>query len=141
MSGRGDTGFSSTVAGSIGALYVTLGRWDDAERFGTVTLEIAQPDDAEAQAQGHSVLGRVYAARGELKEAERFARIAVETAEKTDYLVRRGGVLLDLAEVLLAAGRRDEARRAVEQAIERFESKGAVAMTDKARRRLEELPP
>ena len=94
-----------------------------------MTLETAQPDDAEAQAQGHSVLGRVYAARGELEEAERFARIAVETAEKTDYLVRRGGVLLDLAEVLLAAGRRDEARRAVEQAIERFESKGAVAMT------------
>jgi tetratricopeptide (TPR) repeat protein len=139
MSGRGDTGFSSTVAGNLGAMYVTMGRWDDAERFGRLTLDIAQPDDAEAQAQGHSVLGRVHAARGEPAEAERYARIAVDTAAKTDYLVRRGGVLLDYAEVLIAAGRIDEALRAVGEAIERFEAKEATFMVAKARRRLAEI--
>jgi tetratricopeptide (TPR) repeat protein len=139
MSGRGDTGFSSTVAGSLGALYVRMGRWGDAERYGRLALNTAQPDDVEAQSQGHSVLGRVYAARGELVEAERFARTAVDIAEQTDYLDRRGRVLLDLAEVLVASGRLDDARQAVADAIERFEAKEATAMTAKARRRLEEL--
>jgi class 3 adenylate cyclase/tetratricopeptide (TPR) repeat protein len=139
MSGRGDMGFSSTVAGNLGGLYVKIERWDDAERFGRLALDTAQPDDVEAQSQGNTVLGRVHAAHGDVAEGERYARLAVEIAEKTDYLDRRGQVLLDLAKVLEAAGRLDEARQAVEDAIERFEAKEATFTLAKARRRLAEI--
>jgi class 3 adenylate cyclase/tetratricopeptide (TPR) repeat protein len=139
MSGRGDTGFTSTVAGNLGDLYVRMSRWDDAERYGRLTLDLAQPDDVEAQAQGNAVLGRVFAARGDLAEADRYARIAVDTSEKTDYLGRRGSVLLDYAEVLLAAGSLDQARREVEKAIDRFEAKEATFMVAKAQSRLAEI--
>ena len=139
MTARGDTGFSSTVAGYLAALYITLGRWADAERFARITLDTAQPDDAEAQAQGWSALGRVQASRGEFDDAESSARHAVEIAEATDYLCRRGLVQADLAEVLLAAGRNQEAREALLRALVEFETKGASALVAPVSKRLAEI--
>ncbi len=139
MSARGDTGFSSVVAGNLAALYIGLGRWEEADRFTRITLDTAQPDDAEAQAQGWSALGRVQAARGELDQAEASAGRAVEVSAGTDYLVRRGLVLTDFAEVLVTAGRINEARDAFRRAIETFEAKGATAHMDQTRKRLAEI--
>ncbi len=139
MMARGERGFSSTVAGHLGALYVSMGRYEDAERYGQITLELAQPDDSEAQAQGSAVLGRVYAARDEFVEAEKLVRRAVEIAMATDYLERRGTALRDLAEVLVAAGRPVEAREALTKALESYEAKGATAPAAKVRVRLNEL--
>jgi tetratricopeptide (TPR) repeat protein len=139
MIARGERGFSSTVAGHLGHLYVQMGRWADAERWGQITLDLAVLDDMEAQSQGHAVLGRVHAARGEFGEAERLARRAVEIAAATDYLDRRGETLRDLAEVLLAAGRVDEAIDTLGEALETFESKGASAPAENVRLRLNEM--
>ncbi|MEX2547388.1 MAG: adenylate/guanylate cyclase domain-containing protein [Chloroflexota bacterium] len=139
MSASGDTAFSSTVAGNLAALYIALGRWEEADRFARITLDTAQPDDAEAQAQGWSALGRVQAARGELDQAEASAGRAVEVAEGTDYLERRGLVLSDFAEVLVTAGRMQEARDAFGRALENFEAKGATAHVDQTRKRLAEI--
>ncbi len=139
MTASGDTAFSSTVAGNLAALYIALGRWEDADRFAQATLDLAQPDDAEAQAQGWSALGRVQAARGELDQAQASAGRAVEVAEGTDYLERRGLVLSDFAEVLVTAGRMNEARDAFGRALENFEAKGATAHVDQTRKRLAEI--
>jgi len=139
MTASGDTSFSSTVAGNIAALYVELNRWEDADRFARATLDMSQLDDVESQAQGWSALARVQAAQGRLDEAEANARRAVEIAEGTDYLLRRGLANVDLAEVLLAAGRSDEAGRALERAIENFETKGATAYVAHARGRLSQI--
>ncbi len=139
MTASGDTGFSSTVAGNLAALFIALGRWDEADRYAHVTLDTAQPDDAEAQAQGWSALGRVQAAQGAVEQAEASARRAVAIAEETDYLDRRGFANVDLAEVLLVAGRRDDASEALRRAIENFETKGATALVAQARERLAEI--
>jgi tetratricopeptide (TPR) repeat protein len=139
MIARGERGFSSTVAGNLGHLYVQMGRWDDAERWGQITLDLAVLDDVEAQAQGHAILGRVHAARGDLDNAERLARRAVEIATSTDYVDRQGSALRDLAEVMVAAGRIDEARVTLDQALETFTRKGATALAAKVRARLDEL--
>jgi len=136
---RGEKGFSSTVAGNLGHLYAKQGRWDEAEQWGQTTLDLAVLDDMEAQAQGHAVLGRVHAARGDFDEGERLARRAVEIAMATDYLDRQGSVLRDLAEVLVAAGRIDEAREALNQALETYSRKGATAPAANAQARLKEL--
>jgi tetratricopeptide (TPR) repeat protein len=136
MTARGDTGFSSTVAGYLAELYVELGRFDDAERYARIALDTSQPDDVEAKAQGYSQLARVQAARGEMVDAEANARRAVAISEQTDYLGRRGETQSDLAEVLATAGRRDEAIEAYERAIDNFQAKGATAKVERARRRL-----
>ena len=70
--------------------------------------------------------GEALARRGEAVEAERLAREGVELAESTDFLNVRGTALLDLAEVLLVAGRNSEAAEAVAAATALFEQKGNV---------------
>jgi len=139
MTASGDTAFSSTVAGNLAALYVALGQWEDAERFARATMDMAQPDDVEAQAQGWSALGRVQAAQGDLEQAETSARRAVAIAEGTDYLDRRGLVQVDLAEVLLAAGRKQDGRYALLRALDELEAKGATALAAPVKKRLAEL--
>jgi tetratricopeptide (TPR) repeat protein len=139
MSARGDTAFTSTVCGNLAALYIELGRWGEADRFARATLDMAQPDDAEAQAQGWSAMGRVQAGRGEFDEAEASVRRAVEISEGTDYFDRRGFVQADLAEVLLAEGRKQEALDAFRRALENFDAKGATVHSLRIRRRLAEI--
>lgn len=139
MSATGDLGFSSTVACSLAESYVELGRFDEAEQYARIARETSSPDDIEAQSHGRSVGARVLAARGELEAAERMAREAVEIAEQTDYLTLRGTTLSDLAEVLLAAGRREEATGALRRALGNFEAKGATVLANRTRRRLEEI--
>jgi Flp pilus assembly protein TadD len=51
----------------------------------------------------------------------------------------KGETLVDLAEVLTAGGRSDQARDALEQALALFEQKGNVVMAGRTRSRLETL--
>lgn len=139
MADAGDQGFSSTVAGHLAALYVELGRFDEAERWARITLETSTDDDVEAQAQGHGAIARVSASRGDFQAAQTAARRALEIAAATDYLDRHGTALVDLGEVLLEAGRHEEAREAFDAALERFEKKGATTLAVRVRRRLAQV--
>ena len=51
----------------------------------------------------------------------------------------QGDAYADLAEVLLLAGKPDEAAAALEQALERYERKGNLVSAQRARARLAEL--
>ena len=82
------------------------------------------------------VRAKVLARRGEHAEAERLAREAVAIGDETDMLDAQGDAYADLAEVLLLAGKRDEAAAALEQALERYERKGNVVMAARTRDRL-----
>ena len=138
MRETGDTTFSATTAGYLADLYIDLGRFDEAERFAHIALG-STPDDVEAQAQGRSALARVLAARGDLDAAEKMARAAVEIAERTDYQDRRGLSLAHLAEVLLVAGRSDEASDTLRRAREIFEAKGATVHAERIRHRMDQI--
>ena len=70
----------------------------------------------------------VDAHRGEHGEAEPLAREAVAIAERTDALNFQADAYCDLAEVLAAAGRTEEAAAALEQALERYKRKKNLAM-------------
>jgi hypothetical protein len=56
--------------------------------------------------------------------------------EQTDGLNFQGSALRDLAEVLLAAGRDEEAAAALTDALERYERKRNVPMARQVRERL-----
>ena len=53
----------------------------------------------------------------------------------------QGDALCDLASVLTAAFRNDEAAAALEQALDRYERKGNLVMARRVRERLGELQP
>ena len=72
-------------------------------------------------------------------EAETLAREAVAIYEPTDAISDQGDALCDLAEVLAAAGRSDEAADALEQALKRYERKKNLAKIAQVRPRLEPL--
>jgi len=83
--------------------------------------------------QWRSVRAKLLARQGELERAEALAREAVALAAETDFLVLRADALMDLAEVLRAAGRDDEAVPCVEQALELDEQKGNIVGAERGR--------
>lgn len=77
--------------------------------------------------------------RGETAQAEQLACEAVVETEKTDGLNFQGESLCDLAEVLIAANRPEEAADAFERALDRFERKKNLARVAQVHQRLEVL--
>jgi tetratricopeptide (TPR) repeat protein len=87
------------------------------------------------QVLGRSARARVLAARGSFDEAQRLARDAVERSEATDDLNMRGDTLVDLGEVLDAAGDREGAVAALDSALRLYEEKRNAAAVEVTRRR------
>ena len=132
-------GLLSTYAPQLGRSLCALGRYDEAEPLAQLGRELGGEQDVATQMLWRQVQALVHAHRGEHAEAERLAREAVAIAERTDALNFQGDALCDLAEVLAAAGRSDEAAAALEQALERYERKKNLAMIAQVHRRLDAL--
>jgi Flp pilus assembly protein TadD len=85
------------------------------------------------------VRAKVLARRGELVEAERLAREALSLSPGSEAPVHHGDALVDLGIVLAAAGKRDDALAALDEARSVYESKGyvlGIARTEKLRSEL-----
>jgi tetratricopeptide (TPR) repeat protein len=126
----------STTAGGLAAVYVELGRLDDAERWAARAAELGAAEDAITQMLWRQARARVLARRGEFAEAERLAREAVEIGEGTEDLNSKAETWADLGEVLALAGRPQEAAEALEQALVRFEAKENLVLAGRTRERL-----
>ena len=92
-----------------------------------------------SQSLWRQVQARVDSHRGHHEKAEALVREAVALIEQTDALTFQGGALSDLAEVLVGAGRTDEATVALGQALDRYERKRNVSAAGQVRARLEAL--
>jgi tetratricopeptide (TPR) repeat protein len=129
----------STLAPWLGRSLCALGRYDEAEPLAELGCELGHEQDAATQMVWRQVMAAVEANRGEHARAEQLEREAVAISERTDALNWQGNALCDLAEVLHAAGRTQEAAATLEQALERYEHKRNLAMAEQARARLAEL--
>jgi tetratricopeptide (TPR) repeat protein len=96
-------------------------------------------DTKEPEWIWRQVRARVHSQPGEHAEAEQLGREAVAIVERTDQLTHQGDAQCDLAEVLAAADRSEEAVDALEQALDRYERKKNLAMVAQVRPRLEAL--
>jgi tetratricopeptide (TPR) repeat protein len=125
----------------LGRSLCLLGRFDEAEQVAKRGRALAEPRDRmrDPNNMWRQVLARVYAHRGELAEAERLAREAVALTEQTDSLDEQSLALWDLAEILSAAERLDEAEAALEQALDRCRRKKNLALARQVRERLATL--
>jgi class 3 adenylate cyclase/tetratricopeptide (TPR) repeat protein len=135
-------GLRGVLAGSgpqLSRQLCAVGRPDEAAPLAELGRRFATEHDVWAQTLWRQALALVDAASGKHVEAERLAREAVEIAEGTDSPVYQGNALFDLGKVLAAAGRTDEAAAALEQALDRHQSKRNLAMAAQVRERLAQL--
>ena len=131
----------STWAPTLGRSLCALGRYEEAEPLAQRGRSLGDQQDATTQALWRQVQALVLARRGQHAEAESLAREAVAIIERTDGLNLQGDALCDLAEVLNAGGRGDEAAGALTQALERYERKRNLATERRVRERLADLQP
>jgi class 3 adenylate cyclase/tetratricopeptide (TPR) repeat protein len=120
----GERGWLSTVAGHTAEALYRLGRDDEAWQLTDKAEEAGASDDVITQMLICQVRAKLLSRRGEHVEAERLARKAVTWGEPTDALEYKANALRDLAVVLGAAGRPDEALAALEEALPFYEEKG-----------------
>jgi class 3 adenylate cyclase/tetratricopeptide (TPR) repeat protein len=137
----GEKGYYSTLLGYLAHAVYEQGKYEEAEELAREAADAGGADDVETQRMALSVRALVLARRGETAEAERLARAAVELLAPTDALMSKAETMLDLAEVLELAGRRDEASAAAGEAARIYAAKGAEAGVRLAEARVAELGP
>jgi class 3 adenylate cyclase/tetratricopeptide (TPR) repeat protein len=135
----GDPGFMSNAAGTLALAIYALDQLDEADTWARRAEELGSSDDADKEMLWRRVRAKVLARRGKHADGERLALEAVAICEETDRLDAQGDAYADLAEVLLLAGRAEEAAVTLAQAIERYERKGNIVSAQRARTRLAEL--
>jgi class 3 adenylate cyclase len=136
---QGERGFLSTAAGKLARALYVLDRLEEADAWAGRAAELGASDDMSTQMLWRQARAKVRARRGEHAEAGRLAREAVAMSEETDMLDAQGDVYADLADVLLLAGKPEESRAALEQALDRYQRKGNLVSTQRAQTRLAEL--
>jgi class 3 adenylate cyclase/tetratricopeptide (TPR) repeat protein len=122
----GEKSLRITIAGFLAEALYKQERDDEAERVIEVIEELAAADDLVPQVLGRSVRAKILAKRGELEDAEALGRDVLRLAENTDFPELKASTALDLAEVLDAADKTDEAQELVSRARELYERKGNV---------------
>jgi tetratricopeptide (TPR) repeat protein len=135
----GDTAFRSLAAGQLAASLYALGRLDEAGSWTQSAQELASRDDVVSHMLWRQVRAKLLARAGRFADAERHAREAVALGEETDMLNWHAHALTDLAEVYVLAGRPEEGRAQLEQALALYERKGNLISAARARAALDEL--
>jgi tetratricopeptide (TPR) repeat protein len=113
----GATNQGSTAAALLAVALAEHDRREEALHYAEVAAGWAAPDDIASQARLLIARARVRAARGELMRAEADARDAVRVAQRSDDIWQQGDALVELGSALDAAGRIEEAKSALRDAI------------------------
>jgi tetratricopeptide (TPR) repeat protein len=132
----GEKAFNSTICAVLALTLCDLGRFDEAEEFVERSRGMAAEDDFASQAEWRIAKARILSDRGAHDEALALTDEAIGIADATDYLVWQGECYEVRGMVLAAAARRDEARAAYAEALERYERKGNVVAAARVRSRL-----
>jgi class 3 adenylate cyclase/tetratricopeptide (TPR) repeat protein len=132
---HGQRGLLSTFAPVLGRLLCTLGRWDEAEQQARLGRELGDEHDMATQSLWRLVQARVDSHGGRHVEAEALARQALALIEESDAINFQGAALADLAEILVDAGRAEDASAVFDQALERYERKANLAAAAQVRAR------
>jgi tetratricopeptide (TPR) repeat protein len=120
----GERGWLSTVAGWAAEALYRLGRDEEAWELTETAEQAGAPDDVITQMLIRQVRAKILARRAELRQAEQLAHAAVELGRPTDALEHRAHSLRDLAIVLGAATKREEALAALAEAQALYEQRG-----------------
>jgi class 3 adenylate cyclase/tetratricopeptide (TPR) repeat protein len=129
----------STFAPWLARYLCALGRYDEAEPLAKKGRELGDPNDNATQVLWRQAQALVHAHRGRHAEAEKVAREAVALDLAGDSTWELGTSHSILAEVFEAAGRRDEAIAAWQDALESYDRKQVIPVARRLRERLASL--
>jgi class 3 adenylate cyclase/tetratricopeptide (TPR) repeat protein len=136
----GERSFITTVAAYLAEALYRQGRYEDADTFAAFSAKVAAADDLGTQFQWRGVRAKLIAKEGRFDEAEKVGREAVELIRQSDDPVGQANALMDLAAVLRAADRHDDATSAATVALSLYERKGNVVSVNVARAFLAQGP-
>jgi class 3 adenylate cyclase/tetratricopeptide (TPR) repeat protein len=131
----GDHYFRWPIVARLGQILAILGRLDEAEELIDRVKEAAG-GGTEAGHRWQSAKALVLARRGRHDEAEDLARRAVAVAETSDFLNDRADAYTSLADVLELGGKHDGAAGALRAALDLYDRKGNLVMSERVRTRL-----
>jgi tetratricopeptide (TPR) repeat protein len=117
----GEKGFLSTRAALLGLCLALQDRPDEAEPFLQLALEAWQ--DESNRSYGHRARAATLLSQGALGEAEEHARQAIAEIAAKDLPNDKADTLVQLADVLHAAGKHDEALATYSNALALYKQK------------------
>jgi class 3 adenylate cyclase/tetratricopeptide (TPR) repeat protein len=132
LSAMGERGVLSTVAADLADALVDLGRLDEAEAMCAAAEDAGADDDVATQVRVRLVRGRLAAARGSLDEALVSVADALALADQGEYYDTRTVSRLVFAQLLLDAGRVEEARARAQEVLDLARARGDVVFEAKA---------
>ena len=132
----GETYFRSTVAARLAAILVARGEPDEGLRYAQLAAEIGDEDDVETQVAWRGARARGLCGQGETAAAIELASEAVALTASTSDGLLRAEALVDLGDVLAAAGEHERAEPPFREALGLFEAKGNVVAAARLRERI-----
>ena len=135
----GQVFFRSTTQAELARTYELLGDRVAARSAIELAEQLTAPEDAVNYAITHAVRAQLALADDDRDVAERWARSAVDHAQRTDFPEHQADAKLELARVLAALGRPEEAIAEARAALAVSEAKGDRPRVGQARALLEEL--
>jgi tetratricopeptide (TPR) repeat protein len=128
----GHTNVLSTAAALLARALERSGDEKAADQWTTVSEHASSKDDMSSQMLWRGVRSRLLSAAGEHDQAVAVASEGVAIAERTDFLVRHGEALVDLAVALARSGRPSDAEFARDRAVVLFTAKGNTVLARQA---------
>jgi tetratricopeptide (TPR) repeat protein len=125
----GETGYLSTVSGIAALALAAQDRSDEAEVYVDEARALGADDDISTQTYWRAANARVLAGRGDHDAARDLAEESLALLDRR-RLLDMAILCVNTADVHRVAGRSDEARGLLEQAIELREHKGIVLGAD-----------
>ena len=116
----------ATIAAFLADALYEQGKYAEAERFSTISEDLAASADLVTQVVWRVARAKALARRGDTESAETLARDALALADETDFLALQGSTFLALAEVLAFSGEMEEATALRMRARTVYERKGNV---------------
>ena len=135
----GERPYSSTLASVLAHVLLDQHRDDEALDWARFARDRSPAGDVTNFLSADAVEGCVLARRGDIEAGLRLATDAAARADRTDFWDQRTEIHEILGEVLVHAGRLDEARAELEVALRVAEEKGARPWAERLRRRTPEL--
>ena len=122
----GETYYLSTMAALLSRLVRDQGRDGEALALSKQAEEATAVDDLDSQALWRAVRAPIVARAGDTVLAEGLARSALEMVRRTEAPVLQADTLSELASVLRLAGKTDEARQTIGEALALYSAKGNI---------------
>jgi tetratricopeptide (TPR) repeat protein len=135
----GERAYRSTTQAMLAQAYELLENHDAARAAIELSDELSAAEDAINYAITHVVRARLALADADGGAAERWARSAVDQALLTDFPAYQASAKLELARVLLALGRQQEAIPEARGSLDLFAAKGDRSGVHQAHALLDEL--